>query len=107
MAPTYQTCGACGAVQYFRRPFCATCGAEDLAEAQAEGRGEIAAASLLHRAPSREMADRVPYEIVLVDLPEGFRVMAHGPGGCVPGQAVTLSEDADGLLRATKTEGRA
>ena len=35
----YQSCAACGAVQYFRRSCCAACGAPDPQEKQASGAG--------------------------------------------------------------------
>ena len=34
-AIVYQSCGACGAVQYFARRFCAACGAPDPASRRA------------------------------------------------------------------------
>jgi uncharacterized OB-fold protein len=75
----YQLCGNCGARQYFRRNFCAACGATDrLAENQASGEGTVYAASLVARAATPETRAHVPYNIVLVDTAEGFRMMAHG-----------------------------
>ena len=74
----YQACGVCGNVQYFRRNFCAACGATDqLAENQASGEGTVYAASLVARAATPETRAHVPYNIVLVDTAEGFRMMAH------------------------------
>ena len=64
-AIVYQSCGACGAVQYFHRSFCAACGAPDPAtEARQRRRdglcdvagvprrdaGDARARSLQHRA---------------------------------------------------------
>jgi len=61
----YQSCAACGGVQYFRRGFCAACGAGDLREKRASGEG-----------------------IVLVDAEEGFRMMAHGDNALAIGDRV-------------------
>ncbi|GGE27669.1 hypothetical protein GCM10011360_14860 [Primorskyibacter flagellatus] len=102
----YQHCTACGQIQYFDRPFCAACGSSDVAQRDARGTGAVAAATMLHRAPSKEMAHLVPYEILLVDMDEGFRAMARGPGGSVIGQRVRLTRAEDGLLHAT-AEGTA
>ena len=75
---TYQSCAACGTVQYFRRNFCASCGAADPEEKCASGKGTVYAASLVCRAATPETRAHVPYNIVLVDAAEGFRMMAHG-----------------------------
>lgn len=96
----YQHCTACGHDQYFSRPFCAACGDGTVETREAAGTGIIAAATMLHRPPSKELADQVPYEIVLVDLDEGLRVMARGPGGCRVGQRARLEKGADHLYHA-------
>ena len=74
----YQCCGSCGRVQYFRRDFCAACGSVKLTESCASGEGTVYAASLVARAATPETRAHVPYNIVLVDTVEGFRMMAHG-----------------------------
>ena len=53
-AITYQTCSACGHVQYFHRAFCAACGAADPREARASGKGRVYATSLVCRAATPE-----------------------------------------------------
>ena len=40
-AIVYQSCGACGGVQYFHRSFCAACGAPNLVENRASGAGKF------------------------------------------------------------------
>ena len=77
-AIVYQSCRACGGLQYFRRGFCAACGSADLVEHRASGEGTVYAASLVLRAATPETRAHVPYNIVLVDAAEGFRMMAHG-----------------------------
>ena len=88
-AIVYQSCSACGAVQYFRRGFCAKCGALDPEERIASGAGTVYAASLVCRAATPETRAHVPYNIVLVDTVEGFRMMAHGDKDIAIGDAVT------------------
>ena len=85
----YQGCGACGAVQYFRRGFCAACGATELREQRASGTGIVYATSLVCRAATPETRAHVPYNVVLVDTAEGFRMMAHGDKDLAIGDSVT------------------
>jgi uncharacterized protein len=74
----YQACSACGSLQYFYRSFCAVCGAPDPVEKRARGEGTVYATSLVCRAATPETRAHIPYNIVLVDTVEGFRMMAHG-----------------------------
>ena len=97
-AIVYQTCNACGARQYFRRSFCASCGATALAEHRASGAGTVYATSLVCRAATPETRAHVPYNILLVDADEGFRMMAHGDNVLVIGDKV--------LARFTQFAGR-
>ena len=85
---TYQTCKACGHIQYFARSFCAACGAADLATEDASGAGTVYATSLVHRAATPELRAEVPYMILLVDAAEGFRMMAHGDKNLTIGDRV-------------------
>jgi uncharacterized protein len=89
-AVLYQSCAACGCVQYFRRGFCAACGADKLDEKRASGEGTVYATSLVCRAATHETRAHVPYNIVLVDTREGFRMMAHGDKDLAIGDVVTV-----------------
>jgi uncharacterized OB-fold protein len=88
-AIVYRSCAACGAKQYFRRSFCAVCGAPDPIEKRASGEGIVYATSLVCRAATPEARAHVPYNIVLVDTIEGFRMMAHGDNDLKIGDRVT------------------
>jgi uncharacterized OB-fold protein len=88
-AIAYQSCADCGATQYFRRSFCAACGAPDPTDKRAGGEGVVYATSLVVRAATPEAREHVPYNIVLVDTPEGFRMMAHGDNDLKIGDRVT------------------
>ena len=85
----YQSCTACGKPQYFRRGFCAACGATGLAELRASGKGTVYATSIVTRAATAETRAHVPYNIVLVDTDEGFRMMAHGANDLAIGERVS------------------
>jgi uncharacterized OB-fold protein len=86
----YQHCAACGHVQYFRKTFCENCGAPEPAVKQAGGKGRVYATSLVMRAATPETRAHVPYNIVLVDAEEGFRMMAHGDRDLAIGDAVSV-----------------
>jgi uncharacterized protein len=88
-AIVYQSCAACGGVQYFRRSFCAACGAPDPVAKRASGEGTVYATSLVCRAATPETRAHVPYNIILVDTVEGFRMMAHGDNDLTIGDKVT------------------
>jgi len=86
----YQRCRACGSVWYFRRGFCPSCGATDPETLQSKGKGIVHAVTLVCRPATAEARSLVPFVIVLVDLAEGFRVMAHGDRDLKIDDAVTL-----------------
>lgn len=90
-AIVYQSCGACAAVQYFHRSFCAACGAPDPVEKRASGAGTVYATTLVCRVATPETRAHVPYNIVLIDAAEGFRMMAHGDNDLAIGDEVTAS----------------
>jgi uncharacterized OB-fold protein len=50
----------------------------------------VYATSLVCRAATAETRAHVPYNIVLVDTIEGFRMMAHGDNALVIGDEVTV-----------------
>ena len=85
----YQRCRSCHAVQYFRRDFCAACGGTELGEECSSGEGTVYAVSLVCRAATPETRAHIPYNIVLVDVREGFRMMAHGDRDLAIGDPVS------------------
>jgi uncharacterized OB-fold protein len=86
----YQSCAACGRVQYFRRGFCTACGATELAEQRASGEGTVYATSPVCRAATPETRTHVPYNIMLVDNAEGFCRMAYGDNDLAIGDRVSV-----------------
>jgi len=85
----YQRCSGCGRVQFHPRPFCAGCGGEPRWEVSA-GRGTVYSLTTVARAPTPEFAALAPYDIALVDLDEGFRMMAHAEPGLAIGSRVRI-----------------
>jgi uncharacterized protein len=86
----YQRCTACGAAQFYPRPFCHRCGGVP-EDAISQGLGTVYAVTRVTRAPTPEFAALAPYDILLVDLDEGFRMMAHGAPGLAIGDRVRIS----------------
>ncbi len=84
----YQACPACSTVWYFHRAFCPQCGHGAPQRRQASGRGTVHALTLVTRAPSEELRAYAPYAIALVDVDEGFRVMAHAQPDLAIGERV-------------------
>ena len=84
----YQSCASCGKPQYFRRGFCAACGSTELVEKRASGKGAVYATSIVARAAMPDTRAHVPYNIVLIDTEEGFRMMAHGANDLAIGDRV-------------------
>ena len=85
----YQRCTSCDAPQTLARYACRVCGSESLTWLDAAGTGTVYAATVVNRAPSDEFRALAPYTLVLVDLQEGPRVMAHGAVGLAIGDAVS------------------
>lgn len=84
----YQHCGACGRQWLFMRDFCPHCGARDPLFKAAAGRGTVSASTLVHRAPDDRFRVIAPYRLVLVDLDEGLRLMAHADATLAVGDRV-------------------
>ena len=87
-AVRYQSCTACAALQSYPRARCLHCGAAALEWRTAAGEGTVYALTRVERAPSDEFRALAPYVIVLVDLDEGCRMMAHGAPGLAIGDRV-------------------
>jgi uncharacterized protein len=98
----FQRCEACGAPQSLQRYACVQCGSTRLAWQQAGGRGVVYAVTEVSRAPSDSFRALVPYTLVLVDLDEGPRLMAHAESGVAIGervQATAFAHDGTQLLK--------
>lgn len=68
-------CEACGAAHLYPRPRCPHCGGTRFQAREAIGRGEVTSFSIVHRAPSPEFAEAVPYVVGLVRLDDGPQMM--------------------------------
>lgn len=73
----YQHCDACGHIQFYPRAVCARCRSSSLQWKKSQGKGSIYTYTIVYRAPSAAFKPDVPYAIALVDIEEGFRIMAN------------------------------
>ena len=70
----FQRCGDCAAAVFYPRVACPACGGSRLTWEAASGRGTVYTTTTI---PVR---DGEPYNVTLVDLEEGFRVMTRVAG---------------------------
>lgn len=66
----FYRCASCGTVVFYPRVLCPASGSGDLRRETSAGVGEVYSASTI--APR----DGAPYDVVIVDLDEGFRLMS-------------------------------
>ncbi len=81
-------CDNCHTPFYFQRSFCPACGSSAITLSQSEGRGTVAACTVLHRAPTDELRAYAPYLLALIAMDDGFTVMGHGDQALVIGDRV-------------------
>jgi len=90
-AIVFWACRACDTRGYLPRHFCPRCGATALDKKESLGAGVVYTLSLMWRTPVAALRPFVPYAIVLVDLVEGIRVLAHGDPDLRIGDRVTAT----------------
>ncbi len=67
----FQRCQGCGEAVFYPRMICPACGCDVLVWETSGGRGTIYATTAVYRRSGE------PYNVVLVDLDEGFRMMSR------------------------------
>ena len=87
----FQRCAGCASAIHPPRPLCPVCGSRELAFAESAGHGVVYSTTTVH---ARDGA----YDVSLVDLDEGYRVMSTIAGGGVIGAHVRGRVDDDGRL---------
>ncbi len=73
----YQRCTACGNVQLIPRSLCEECQSTELEWKVSKATGTVLTVTVVHRAPLPVFKSMTPYAIVIIDMDEGFRVMAN------------------------------
>ena len=83
-----QRCADCGRWIHFPEPICPSCGSVRLGFEPVSGIGAVETFSVIHRSFVPEFADRTPYVIAWIALPEqaGLRVFANLTD-CTPDEA--------------------
>lgn len=84
----YQLCASCRRVQCIPRSLCAHCQSPALQWQTSQREGTVLSFTTVHRAPLPAFKDQVPYAIAIVDMDEGFRVMANALPLARPGLAI-------------------
>jgi uncharacterized OB-fold protein len=95
----YQRCRACNQIQFPFKARCSGCLSPELEHLESGGRGTVYTFTTIWRAPSPAYAREVPYSVALVDLDEGFRMLA--------GLTDIAPEEVEIGLRVTLTTARA
>jgi len=90
-----QWCSACDRPVWYPREVCPRCLGHDHEWREASGAGTVNAVTVMHRPGTAHMADRVPYAVAMIDLPEGIRMMSNvvgcEPDDVRPGMRVRLT----------------
>lgn len=101
---TYQVCGRCGQVVFYPRRRCTGCVAADgsaLEWRDSAGRGTVYSFTVIRQNSHPFFSARLPYVLGLIDLDEGFRMVAEvqaPPDAVEVDQRVTVTwEDHPGL----------
>ena len=72
-----QYCEACQSYQFYPRLYCMQCGANSLRWERASGRGVIYSYTVIHQNKSPEFGNDTPYNVAIVQLEEGPRLMSN------------------------------
>ena len=78
----FQRCRDCSSAVFYPRVLCPACGSTSLQWRTSGGRGVVYATTAVHR------RDDEPYNVTLVNLEEGFRMMSRIEG--VPADEVSI-----------------
>ncbi|MEV0074110.1 MULTISPECIES: Zn-ribbon domain-containing OB-fold protein [unclassified Amycolatopsis] len=108
---TYQTCDTCGSTVFYLRDVCPHCGGESLRLRDSAGVGKVYSYTVQNRASHPYFADRTPMTLALVDLEEGFRLLADLTGADdvevgMPVEVVFRELDEDVTLPHFRPRGR-
>lgn len=93
-------CTACGRPHYYPRDFCPFCWSDRTEWRRATGHGTVFATTVVHQHGLEPFRSRAPYNVSIVELDEGPRLLApvHGiaPDAVRIGTAVELDPEVHG-----------
>ena len=72
-----QFCAACQQHQFYPRLYCMQCESDRLRWVEASGRGVIYSYTIIHQNKSPDFMADVPYNVAIVQLEEGPRMMSN------------------------------
>ena len=72
-----QYCERCQRYQFYPRLYCMQCGADRLSWVEASGRGVIYSYTIIHQNKSPEFVHDTPYNVAIIQLEEGPRLMSN------------------------------
>ncbi len=72
-----QHCPRCDTFRHPPRPLCPGCRQGDLGWKKVSGLGAIYSYTITHQAIHPALKDRVPWNVIMVDLDEGVRMISH------------------------------
>lgn len=84
----YQCCADCASVQPIPRSLCQQCHSQRLDWKVSQRSGTVLSFTTVYRAPLPVFKSMVPYVIAIVDMDEGFRVMANALAPATQGLAI-------------------
>ena len=72
-----QKCQECGKFYFYPRPFCPHCFSDNVEWTKVSGKGRIYSYTVSYRPSSPAFRDDVPYNISIVELDEGARMLTN------------------------------
>jgi len=96
----HQVCATCGNTWLPGREECPRCLSEDVSWSPSSGRGRIISWVVYHHASHPAFADRVPYNVAVVELDEGARLITN-----ILGDPEGLAIDRPVQLRIEEEQG--
>ena len=72
-----QYCDVCQRHQFYPRMYCMQCGSKELRWVEASGRGVIYSYTVIRQNKSPEFVNDTPYNLAIVQLEEGPRMMSN------------------------------
>ncbi len=72
-----QYCEQCQRYQFYPRLYCMQCGSDPLRWVEASGRGVVYSYTIIHQNKSPEFLNDTPYNVTIVQLEEGPRMMSN------------------------------
>ena len=72
-----QYCDACQHYQFYPRLYCMRCAAKEVRWLEVSGRGVIYSYTVIRQNKSPEFVDDVPYNLAIIQLEEGPRMMSN------------------------------